>query len=288
MLQAMYRPFFIILLSCFCLRSHAQQHISKAAFINIDPKLGKVVYHHVDSHETLYSIARGYGVREASIVKINPKMQLRQNRRDLPKVIIIPIHDNQIMSRLPLFKRKQDFVPVYYKAKKKDNLFRISRVYFDMPTDLLASRNRIRNKSIKNGQVLHVGWLKKTFEPLVVHVGKPMEEDSEMSNLPETAIPLAEQFKADMGDQLPDNRNEVAYWKADEKNRGLFVMHRRAKQRSVIEITNPMYGTIIYAKVLGNIPQHLYPEEVDLVVSQEVAQALKAKDSKFFVRTRYR
>lgn len=260
----------------------AQVQITDAAFIQIDDKLGKVVYHRVLEHQTLYAIARGYGVPESRLLEVNPKLT---DRRSLPPVLMIPISDQQILYRMPLFKNKNEYVAVYYQVQAKDNLFRVSRVYFDMPTNLLSNRNNLDGDDLNIGQTLHIGWLKSEYEPLIVHEGRKKEEGFP-GNTP--GKELAVRFMDEYANQNLISKNEVAFWKLNEDSKGFFIMHRHALPESIIEIKNPMYDSTVYAKVIGNIPAHLYPKEVDMVISKEVALALGAVDAKFFVRSRYK
>jgi LysM repeat protein len=278
----------LFILSAFSLNIlTAQHHLIDAAFIQFDPKLGKVVYHRVHDQQTLYAIARGYGVSGEGIIKANP--MLKNNRSITGLVLKIPIADDQIVVRLPLFRNKQEFLPVYYQVAKKDNLFRVSRVYFNIPTNLLVSRNHIEGEQLQEGQTLHIGWLKRSYEPLIVHTGKiidPSKRDNEAIGGP--ISDLAIRFQNEYEGTHLVNKNEVAMWKSTENTRGFFVMHRHAAQQSIIEIKNPMFDVTVYAKVIGTIPDHLYPREVDMIISKDVAQALRAIDPRFFVRSRYK
>ena len=253
---------------------------AEPAFVQIDPKLGKVVYHRVLQHETLYGIAKIYGVRENDLHRLNPK--LKKHRKKLPPVIKIPIRADQVLARLPLLKSKRDFIPIYYVAKKKDNPFRISRVLFDMPTNLLVKRNNIKQNRIKEGQTLHIGWLKKEREPLVVRVGRETESKAEEIKTSEQRM-----FELQLEEHQVIQTNQVAYWTDNQSSRGLFVMHRVAPTKSIIEIVNPMYDKVAYAKVIGKLPDHLYSKEIDMVVSPALAKELGVVDSKFFVQVRY-
>ncbi|MBK8504452.1 MAG: LysM peptidoglycan-binding domain-containing protein [Saprospiraceae bacterium] len=267
--------------------SLAQETITDAAFVKIDPKLGKVVYHRVLNNQTLYGISRNYGVPQQNIIEANPA--LSQNKIQLPTILTIPIAEEQIVARLPLFKNRNEFLPVYYQVQTKDNLFRVSRVYFKIPTNLLANRNNLENEQLKTGQALHIGWIKRDFDPLVVETGKIIDpDDAPAPDKPESKTELGLRFSEEYEPANLVSKNEVAFWKATGGARGYFVMHRHADQQSIIEIKNPMHDVTIYAKVVGTIPDHLYPKEVDMVISQEVAQALGAVDAKFFVRSRYK
>lgn len=258
---------------------------SDPVFVKIDRKLGKVTHHRVLEHETLYSISRRYGVPAETIMQANPKV--RPHSKKLPPVVSIPISDKMILTRIPLFKNKNDYLPVYYTALKKDNLFKISRQYFDIPTNLLANRNNIKENRIREGQTLHIGWLKRVFTPLDIERGRLQgEENQERIIARKDKTPYQIEFEEMGGADIP-SKNTVAYWRADATTKGYFVMHRSAPERSIIEIVNPLSATTIYAKVIARIPDHLYAKEIDMVVSREVAEELQARDQKFFVRSRY-
>ncbi len=258
------------------------QQGSDPVFVKVDRKLGKVTHHRVLEHETLYSISRRYGVAAETIMQANPKV--RPHSKKLPPVLSIPISDKMIITRIPLFKNKNDYLPVYYTALKKDNLFKISRQYFDIPTNLLANRNNIKGNRIREGQTLHIGWLKRVFTPLDIERGRLQGEEKIIARKDKT--PYQVEFE-EMGGADLTSKNAVAYWKADASTKGYFVMHRSAPERSIIEIVNPLSATTIYAKVIARIPDHLYAKEIDMVVSREVAEELQARDQKFFVRSRY-
>ncbi len=253
---------------------------AEPAFIQIDSKLGKVVYHRVLANQTLYGIGKIYGVGESDLIQSNPK--LKRNRKKLPPVIRVPIRSDQLLLRVPLLKSKSDFTAVYYVAKKKDNPFRISRVIFDMPTNLLIKRNNIRNNQIKEGQTLHIGWLKQEREPLLVRVGREAPTLETKAKSDEQSL-----FEEQLELYSVISKNQVAFWNQDAKTKGLFVMHRKAPAKSIIEIKNPMYNKVAYAKVIGNLPEHLYSKEIDMVVSPALAQELGVVDAKFFVQVRY-
>jgi LysM repeat protein len=278
---------FLILITWLSCLSLSAQQISDAAFIKIEPKLGKVIYHRVLKTETLYAVARGYGVTTDDIIKVNPALKGKTHQK-LPPILSVPISNDHIVTRIPLFKNKREYLPVYYQVQKKDNLFRISRVYFNIPTNLLVNRNNIEEEKLSVGQTLQIGWLKRDFEPLLVHTGNIYEDDEKVT--PEKSSPVSDyevKFREALeGTNLID-KNEVAFWKESEGAKGFFVMHRHAAQSSIIEVTNPMVGTSIYAKVIGTIPQHLYPKEIDMVISKDMAASLGAVDHKFFVRSRY-
>ena len=258
-----------------------QNNIKDGIFIQMDAKDGKITFHRVHHQETLYGVARLYGIQPSAIKKYNPKLK---SNSDLPPVLKIPVFDDQIIYRIPIFKSKRDYIPVYYEAQAKDNLFRVSRIYFSMSTSLLKNRNQLKKDALKKGQILHIGWMQKTIEPLLVEVGKEKVKDPDVLGPKQYGV----MFEAQEAQKSVRHKNEVAFWnKENQSAHGYFVMHRYAEEKSIIEITNPMFDTKVYAKVIGKIPENLYPKEIDMIVSGEIASSLKVVDSRFFVRARY-
>ncbi len=249
-------------------------------FVEHDDKLGKVIFHKVSGYDTPYSLSRIYGTTKKVLQHLNPEMDSRK----MPKLVKVPLAEERMVYRLPIFRNRRDYIPVRYRVKPKDNLFRISRIYFDMPTGLLTNRNRIRNNNLSTGQVLEIGWIKVPEDDLLVLSGERREETPGITEVDQR---YKTQFLDGLNGSTPPSKNEVAYWKKDAPASGYFVMHRKASERTYIEITNPLSSSKIYAKVIGKIPENLYPEEVDMVMSSELAEALGAKDMKFFVRSRY-
>ncbi|HQW94395.1 MAG TPA: hypothetical protein PLU58_01255, partial [Saprospiraceae bacterium] len=80
----------------------------------------------------------------------------------------------------------------------------------------------------------------------------------------------------------------IAFWHKEMRgNKGLYVLHRNAPRGSVIKISNPMFGTTVYAKVAGSISSNAYPDDVMIVVSLEIADKLRARDARFFAKISY-
>lgn len=251
-----------------------------SVFVSIHKKRAKVVMHKVKVFETLYSISRFYGVDLDEINEHNPKIKSTVH---LPEEIEIPIHDDQVIYSLPSRNGQNKYVKLYYRVKMKDNLFQISRVKFDLPTKLLMHRNRLESENLQTGQVLHIGWIEQDITPLLVIEGKTKEH-----NIPSDPFSYHAQFEEAMSSGKVIDENQVALWNtAMEGSKGFLVMHRTVPEKTIIELRNPMSGVTAYGRVIGLIPESLYPEEVDMIVSTDLAKQLKVLDPRFFVQVRY-
>ncbi len=251
-----------------------------SVYVSILKKRDKVVMHKVEVFETLYSISRFYGVGLDQIKKRNPKIKSTVH---LPEEIEIPIDDDLVIYNLPSRENASKYVKLYYRVKEKDNLFQISRIKFDLPTELLMHRNRLESENLRAGQVLLVGWIEQDITPLLVMEGRP--KDHGISSDP---FGYYTQFEESISSAKVIEENQVALWnRAMQGSTGFLVMHRTIPEKTIIEIRNPMSGVTTYGRVIGQIPENLYPEEVDMIVSTDLAKQLRVLDPRFFVQVRY-
>ncbi|MDH3246668.1 MAG: LysM peptidoglycan-binding domain-containing protein, partial [Saprospiraceae bacterium] len=161
--------------------------------------------------------------------------------------------------------------------------FQISRIKFDLPTELLMHRNRLESENLRAGQVLLVGWIEQDITPLLVMEGRP--KDLGISIDP---FGYYTQFEASISSAKVIEENQVALWnRAMQGSTGFLVMHRTIPEKTIIQIRNPMSGATTYGRVIGQIPENLYPEEVDMIVSTDLAKQLRVLDPRFFVQVRY-
>jgi hypothetical protein len=65
------------------------------------------------------------------------------------------------------------------------------------------------------------------------------------------------------------------------------ALHRTAPINSLIEIEDPRSRKIIYARVVGRIPEQVNDRNVIVVVSPLLVKAFGVRDKHFYVRTRH-
>lgn len=243
--------------------------------ISVDKVL---VMHPVSKGETLYGISRGYGLTPEELVAHN--VQLMERALDITDTLDIPIPRQAI--RFESTPEARNAIPLVYRTKPGETVFRIARIYFDMPIDLLVERNAIKRMELSIGQLLHVGWLDVSslrFQQMKEHTPY-LQDSSEVSHSHsiDTLYDLS---------QLVANQG-VAYWNKEYPgSTAYFAMHTTAKINSFIEITNPMFGRSVVAKVVGRIPPKRFSEDISVIVSPKVAQDLGAIDGRFFVKMRF-
>lgn len=251
---------------------------------------------------SLLKIYRFNGIKEGSIISIGQKIK-------------IPLNDDFLYKGINLSGVTDGhFVPVYYRTKPKDNLFRISRVYFKQNTDDLIARNNLSTNSLSLGQDILIGWFPiggkmpitsdlATDKQVIDQTIAPISHDTELSieqgtqtiealdsSMTDIEIIPSGFNRSLLGSLVYNNtmketkKSEVAHWDNSMPDNGtVYVLHKNAIIDSYIEMYNPLLKRSVRAKVIGRIPYGAYTKDVCLVLSPRAAKHLGALDKRFKV-----
>ena len=98
-----------------------------------DEKLGIIYTHQLKKNQTIFGLSKFFNTDLDMISAANPAVNLGTVK--LNQRINIPINTAMITSERTLSPTKS-YIPVFYTVKAKDNLFRISKVYFYQSIEL--------------------------------------------------------------------------------------------------------------------------------------------------------
>ncbi len=238
----------------------------------------KIYLHTIQRGQTLFSLARFYGMHYQELQFLNPGLG---EQVSVGRQVRIPIPNRAILRMLPWGAQRSQFAPVAYRVKKGDTLFGIGR-YFKLPAEEISKRGGINGNALQPGMVIPIGWLS---------VSGVREEDRTAPVHPmlKRNLPYRQRFEAAAKSGKVRNLQGPAYWQkgASEGGTSFFVRFNEAPAHTVIEITNPMNQSKIFAEVLGPIPPTIYDPRVVAVLSPAAAKMLGARDPQFFVKIRY-
>ena len=293
-------------------------------YINLSDQSDVYYTHIVEKGHTVYSLSRAYKVSADKLYAYN---SLEKNATiSLGQKLMIPISGKELYKGTSLDNITQGhYIPVYYKTLPKDNLFRISRVYFKQPIDDLIVRNKLTNKNLSLGQDLLIGWLLVDGK-LPSTEARDAEYDVENFDLQnqsssaggETVInsPLPSGTENQTNDEIENDstelaypigfnpsllgsmqyaanmkvnkKSEVAFWdKTIPDNGTVFALHESAIINSYINVFNPLVSRSVRVKVIGRIPYGTYTNDVKLVISPRTAKQLGGLDRRFKVEIDY-
>lgn len=250
-------------------------------FIKIGYSGEKIFEHLLEPGQTLFSMARFYGLKLEDVYFYNPA--LREGYEPGQKVKI-PIPNKAIRRFYSPQINAYDWVPIFYQVKRGDTYYGIANRTFKIPVDTLFRRNYLPpDAPLQIGQQLHVGWMSM--------YGIPDSLRSKHANpLWRKSFQNHRKFVQQVQKKRIQQENGAAFWDKSDKGRdALYVLHRTAKIGSIIALSSSMFRSerTVYAKVIGRLSDRVHGSDVKIVVSPTIAKMMGAIDPKFFVQLEY-
>lgn len=236
----------------------------------------KFIHHLVKPKQTLFSLAKFYGLSLEELYEHNPEFQTNPSLK-VGSRVKIPV-PNRAIKRY----KGKDFVPrqnapICYVVQDGDNLFTICKRYFDMPVDSIVKRNHLKNNNIRPGQLIHMGWIGIEGIPAewrAAHTGAGSDA-------------LAARFEQEKGSRSMHLGQGVCFWQRDSQEDGAFyALHREARIGTIMAVTNPMTRRTVHVKVIGRIPAG-YESNIEVILAPAAARFLGARDPRFFVKIKF-
>lgn len=214
-----------------------------------DPPTSTVTEHVVAPKETLFSIARQYGLTVAELRKIN---DLQDNHIETGQSLIIsasgPLAENpEQLSKMAEEKKAEAEAIAEEKEEKAEE--KEEKVYTAKPTPILTTPDQA--------------------------VRKENAKKKDKNDLPK----LVREVK----------QSGVAAWMTNSSlNQAKSVaLHNTAPAGTIVKVTNPANHKSIMVKVVGGIPQNAETQNALIVISQAASQLLGMHNNRFRVNLSY-
>lgn len=276
--------------------------------------------HKIKNGETLFLLSKRYSVPPAQLSDLNEVTY--QEGLATGSKFKIPIDNYNYLRVEHAVKSK----PIFYKTGEDDDLRSISRM-FNVSQSTIQRWNNLAGNEIEPEQRLQVGWIAydKTQVPFVndqaptaapvaatapktivsnpVPVRKPVQKpvadmdgtDTFDDKAVTDTIPAISPYKALFEQQtLEMNITEEAgaavfYPLKTKVAEGVYyAFHNTAIRGSILKIMNPASGKIIFAKVIGTIPNLKEYHNALVGLSSNAAAALGAREKRVFCKLKYR
>ncbi len=251
--------------------------------------------------ESIFTISRLYSVPLAVLANEN-----HQNYQDGIKPgmeLWIPLDKYNYLQTT-----ESNSEPLYYTVKDGDDLRTIARMA-GITQSSLQKWNNLPMPQVKVGRVLKIGWVKfdrvhlpissnnHQYTASIKSTSKPNSNKEETSedetvNTPELINndKLIEAFNLQTGGKLIEEETGGASFypvKTKLDANTFYAMHKTALRGTIIEVTNPATGKIIYAKVVGKLPMLPEYQNSIIALSNNAANPLGANDTKIFCKIVY-
>lgn len=248
-------------------------------YLTKDPLGGNMIFNHfLAEGQSLYGTARFYGLRLDDVYTLNPALRAAYKEGDKVR---IPIPPRAIRPYRPVDSLAW-FTPVYYTMRKGETVYGLYKRTLQRSGDssLMALNPLLKPEALVPNQVVAVGFLKID--------GIPEEMQGEIED-PYVRLNrgLRQLWRTrTAGRKMKEENGKAAWTRKGDRNKWM-VLHRTAPINSLIEIDDPRSKKTLYARVVGRIPEQIYPPDVILVVSPLLLKAFGTRDKLFYVRTRY-
>lgn len=232
--------------------------------------------HQIEAGQTLYSLAKMYKTTLPDIHLANTN--LMETELGIGDMIQMPL--NKQILHTTSDARPANRTIVLYKIQKGETLFALCKRWFDIDMATLKNINQLTSSAIPINTMIKLGYIDHR------QILPPRDEEDQAIALTDKA--LIEATAATIQGLQPIIEQGKAIWKTGKSAADQpYILHRKAKLNSLVQIYNPMTGQKIHAKVVGRIPRRNYDENVMVVLTPYLANALKARDQEFFVKMKY-
>lgn len=286
----------------------------------VKEKEGKpYLVHKVKSGEDIFLLSKKYAVPPALLADLNEITY--QQGLSAGTEFKIPI-DNFNYIRLPDVGKSR---PLFYKVREEDDLRSISHL-FKVSQRTIQLWNEMPVPEIEVGQVLQTGWI--AFNDQIQPFNRNTTTQFDYTNTASSDTNIIAKDKSSVTTPLfpveqhtnkkenkPEKENEdsalefkelfaqqtngletteesgaaVTYAVKTKMNRGVYyAFHNNAEKGTILKIMNPANRRVIYAKVLGPIPELSSYHNAIVVLSNNAFQALGVKDKRMFCKIKYR
>lgn len=296
----------VIIMTSVAYMLHAQSEVIIAS-INKDQIQLSV---QIESGNTLYGLAKATGTSVADITHIN---RLSDNNLTVGSTLSIPLDKHKIST---VFSELKNPRAINYTTLTGDNLYRVATT-FGLTISTVLTLNGRSASDLQKGETLLLGWIEwpynlgssDTAQNITVPHGSDLKtkdvtsisidpvptlpdmlsdirsdsphqlSDYQLASIPQEQVEIKEQIKKERG---------IAFWeKSKYQQTDLIAMHPSAKVNSTISLYNPMLKKKVKAKVVAEMPEESYADDVSIVISPSVADALGALDRRFLVEITY-
>lgn len=249
------------------------------------------ILHRVDPKETLFGLARRYGVSISQIEAANDlseglkiglivRIPTGNTPANLPpkQVIVAPIETSAPVAENPNAQ--------YHQVQKGETLYAISKKYPGATVENLIKWNNIGSAGLAADSRIIVGFkdsnsaaapkpgkkptTKPSDNPTVVT--QPTNPNPSKITVKEPPLQFKEASK-EMLVQWDGNGNLEAFKK--------IAYHNTFPVGSIIKIQNPENKRVVFVKVVGKIPEGSSYEGAELVVSKSAAELIDANGQRF-------
>jgi LysM repeat protein len=257
--------------------------ILKVPYVSTAKKSAHSDRHIVAEKETMFSIARQYGLTVDELRQLN---NITGNSISTGQELVIK--KNAATTTAPTQKNTpqpiQSLKGVHTVAEK-ETLYSVARQY-GITVDQLKDWNNLTTNDLKLGQTLFV--VRPTNQGMtVIEPVKPPVTEKPVEVVPDitkpvvtTPIKISEGFK-DGKEVVETGLAELI--EGTQGNRKYLALHRTAPTGTILKVKNQMNDREVFVRVIGQLPDTASNDKLIIKISKSAYDRLSAIDLKFMV-----
>ncbi len=292
------RYFIFVLFTCFQLSFLSAQ--GDTLWVNHDAEYGLICTYPMPKGQTLFSLSQKMGSDVSTAITLNPDV-------DLSAIAIGQPLTMQISPSTIQTSPNSNALKIYYRVGPKETMYTICRSYAGQDVKTIMELNQKDSYDLRLGEVLHLGYIELpalaptprpatdiekiiTEEPkeIVISINDTMQSIALMDSMGRMTVDTNQVDELVLDSVALETERGLAYTTGNGLGTDeLLVLHANAKVNSKISIYNPMLKRSVDATVIAHLPENSYPENISVVISPAVAEALGALDKRFLVEMTY-
>lgn len=175
------RKFVLFLLLQFSVLSVFSQN-PKDTLVVAPGESGLYFYHVLEENESLNDLAQRFGVSVSTLESNNRGVTIAPY-----EIVKVPVGKDQLIQRDGQA-AGENSIPLYHQVAKGQTLYRIGKLYEDVPVESLRAWNHLNDNTLKIGQYIKIGWLLPQEKGLA-KTENPPEKPSYVEPEPATVEP---------------------------------------------------------------------------------------------------
>lgn len=228
--------------------------------------------------ESLYRAGKYFGLSMDDVYLLNPRFNIGYSPGDEVK---IPLPHPAIKPYIP-YDSINYFCPVYYTFKKGETIYGLTHRTLKLESEeqLYLNNPGLTAQTVKVGQMLFIGWLS------IDGISSEMQGELEDPYVRQNTALRKQWGVSSKGKRLSTQKGKAAWTRAGDRNK-FMALHRTAEINSLIEIMDKRTGKTLYCRVVGRIPDQVYDQNVQVVVSPLLVKAFGVRDKFFYVQVKH-
>lgn len=256
--------------------------ILKVPYVSSPKKMQNGEKHVVVEKETLFSIARLYGLTVDELKQLN---QLTNNALSVGQALIVKKSADMIEQ--PVAIAAPQNAKGMHTVMAKETLFSISRQH-GVSIDQLKQWNNLISNELKLGQTLVVAQPISEINQATSTITSPTSENTSTIPSPTETQTVTATTPIKIYEGYKDGKEVRETGLAElidgtQGNRKYLALHRSAPTGTILKLKNQMNDREVFVRVIGKLPETGQNDKLIIKISKSAYDRLGAIDPKFMV-----